>query len=80
MDAKEKLKKTLDALEITKFYIKHSLETFMFYFDEQGEDKEEIKDDLLTTLFVLENAENNLKNMQKITEQTNEELSKTESR
>lgn len=80
MDAKEKLKKTLDALEITKFYIKHSLETFMFYFDEQGEDKEEIKDDLLTTLFVLENAESNLKNMQKITEQMNEELSKTESR
>ena len=76
MDAKEKLKKTLDALEITKFYIKQSLETFMFYFDEQGEDKEEIKDDLLTTLFVLENAESNLKNMQKITEQTNEELSK----
>lgn len=78
MDAKEKLKKTLDAIGITKFYIKHSLESFMFYADEHDEDDEEIKDDLLTTLLVLEVAESNLKNMQKITEQMNEELSKVE--
>lgn len=80
MNAKEKLEKTLDALEITKFYIKQSLESFMFYFDEHDEDAEEIKDDMLTTLFVLEVAQSNLKNMQKITDMINEELSKTESR